>query len=55
MPRYEVSAYIQVEAAGPAEAFDTAVAALEYMSGLVITDGAIVDFFVDLEPDQVEP
>ena len=55
MPRYEVTAFIQVEADDPAEARDIAVAALEYMQDTSNDDGAIVDCFVDLEPDCLEP
>ena len=55
MPRYEVTAYIQVEAEGPAEACGVAVAALEYMQDTSNDDGAIVDCFVGLEPDCLEP
>ena len=39
----------------PAEARDLAVAALEYMQDTSNDDGAIVDCFVDLEPDCLEP
>ena len=55
MPRYEVTTFIQVEADDPAEALDIAVAALEYMQDASNDDGAIVDCFVDLEPDCLEP
>lgn len=54
MARYEVVAHIYVEAADPAEARDIAVAALEYMQDTSNDDGAIVDCFVDLEPDCLE-
>ena len=53
MPRYEVTAFIQVEADDPAEARDIAVAALEYMQDT--SNGAIVDCFVGIEPDCLEP
>ena len=55
MHRYEVVAHIYVEADGPAEARDIAVAALEYMQDTSNDDGAIVDCFVDLELDCLEP
>ena len=55
MPRYEVVAYIHVEAGDPAEARDIAVAALEYAQDTSNDDGAIVDCLVDIEPNQVEP
>ena len=55
MPRYEVVAHIYVEADDPAKARDIAVAALEYMQDTANDDGAIVDCFVDLEPDRLEP
>lgn len=54
MAKYEVVAHIYVEADDPANARDIAVAALEYMQD-VTNDGAIVDCFVDLEPDCLEP
>lgn len=54
MPRYEVTAYIQVEADDPAEAHDIAVAALEYMQDTLGVDLDFVDCFVDLEPDCLE-
>ena len=49
MPRYEVTAYIQVEADDPAKARDIAVAALEYAQDTSNDDGAIVGCFVDIE------
>ena len=52
MPRYEATAYIQVEADDPAEARDIAVAALEYMQDTLNVD---FDCFVDLEPYYLEP
>jgi hypothetical protein len=55
VPRYEVTAYLQVEADDPAEARDIAVAALEYMQDTLSVDLDFVDCFVDLEPHQVEP
>ena len=55
MPRYEVTAFIQVEADDPAEALYIAVAALEYMQDTANDDGAIVNCFVDSEPDRLEP
>ena len=55
MPSYEVIAHIYVEADDPAEARDLAVAALEYMQDTSNDDGAIVDCFVGLEPDCLEP
>ena len=55
MPRYEVTAYIQVEAGDPAEARDIAVAALEYMQDTLNVDLDFIDCFVDLEPDCLEP
>ena len=55
MPRYEVTAHIYVEADDPAEARDIAVAALEYMQDTSNDDGVLVDCFVDLEPDCLEP
>ena len=55
MPRYEVVAHIYVEADDQAEARDIAVAALEYMQDTANDDGAIVDCFVDIELNQVEP
>ena len=56
MTRYEVVAHIYVEADDPAEARDIAVAALEYAQDTANDDdGAIVDCFVDLEPDCLEP
>ena len=55
MPRYEVVAYIHVEAGDPADARDLAVAALEYMQDTANDDGAIVDCFVDIETYCLEP
>ena len=55
MPRYEVTTFIQVEADDPAEAIYIAAAALEYMQDTANDDGAIVDCFVDLELDCLEP
>ena len=55
MPRYEVVAHIYVEAVDPIEARDIVVDALEYMQDTSNDDGAIVDCFVDLEPDCLEP
>ena len=56
MPRYEVIAYIYVEADDPAKARDVAVLGLEYMQdNFYDGDGAIVDCFVDIEPDCLEP
>ena len=55
MHRYEVVVHIYVEANGPSEARDTVVAALEYMQDTSNDDGVLVDCFVDLEPDCLEP
>lgn len=55
MPRYEVVAHIYVEADDPADAWDKAVVALEYMQDTSNDDGAIVGCFVDPEPDRLEP
>ena len=55
MPRYEVIAYIYVEADDPAKARDVAVLGLEYMQDTSNDDGAIVDCFVDLETYCLEP
>ena len=55
MPRYELVAHIYVEADDPSKARDIAVAALEYMQDTSNDDGAIVDCFVDLELDCLEP
>ena len=55
MPRYEVTAYIYVEADDPAKARDIAVAALEYMQDTLSVDLDFIDCFVDLEPYCLEP
>ena len=54
MARYEVLAHIYVEAVDPTDARDVAVAVLAYMQDVANDDGAIVDCFVDLEPDCLE-